>query len=65
MSFPSKLKELRQARNLTQEQMAELIDVSIRTYRNYETGKTKPRIATIKKIVIALKTTADELLELK
>lgn len=64
MSFPSKLKELRQARNLTQEQLAELIDVSPKTYRNYETGKTKPRIATIKKIVIALETTADELLEI-
>ena len=64
MSFPSKLKELRLSRNLTQEQLAELIDVSIRTYRNYESGKTMPRIATIKKIVIALETTADELLEI-
>ena len=64
MDFPSKLKELRQARGLTQEQMAELIEVSPKTYRNYESGKTKPRIATIKKIVIALETTADELLEI-
>ena len=64
MSFPSKLKELRQEHGLTQEQMAELIEVSPKTYRNYETGKTKPRIATIKKIVIALETTADELLEI-
>lgn len=64
MNFPSKLKELRQARNLTQEQLAELIDASPRTYRSYEAGKTKPRIATIKKLVIALDTTADELLEL-
>lgn len=65
MSFSTKLKELRQARSLTQKQMAELIDVSIRTYRNYEAGKTIPRIATIRKIVIALETTADELLEIK
>lgn len=64
-NFPSKLKELRQACGLTQKQMAELIEVSPRTYRNYEAGKTKPRIATIKKIVIALETTADELLEIK
>lgn len=64
MSFSIKLKELRLARNLTQEQMAELIEISPRTYRGYETGKTKPRIATIKKIVIALEITADELLEM-
>lgn len=64
MSFASKLKELRLSRNLTQEQLAELIEVSPRTYRSYEAGKTKPRIATIKKIVIALETTSDELLEI-
>lgn len=64
MSFPSKLKELRLSRNLTQEQLAELIEVNPRTYRSYEAGKTKPRIATIKKIVIALETTSDELLEM-
>ena len=64
MSFPSRLKELRQARNLTQEEMAELIEVSPKTYRNYEAGKTKPRVETFKRIVIALETTADELLEI-
>lgn len=64
MSFSTKLKELRQARGLTQEQMAELIEISPRAYRGYEAGKTMPRIATIKKIVIALDTTADVLLEL-
>lgn len=64
MSFPSKLKELRQEHSLTQEQMAELIEVSPKTYRNYESGKTKPRVETFKRIVIALETTADELLEI-
>lgn len=64
MSFSSKLKELRLAHNLTQEQLAELIDVSPKTYRNYESGKTKPRIATFTKIVLALETTGDELLEI-
>ena len=65
MSFPTKLKDLRQSRNLTKEQMAELIEVSPRTYRGYETGKTKPRIATIKKIVTIFDTTADDLLEIQ
>ena len=65
MSFPTKLKELRQARGLTQEQLAKLISVNLRTYKRYEEGKTTPRIAIYKRIVIALETTSDELLELK
>ena len=64
MSFPSKLKELRQARGLTPEQLAELIGVDLRTYKSYELGKTTPRIPILKKIVIALETTSDELLEI-
>lgn len=62
MNLPAKLKELRQARNLTEEQLAELAGVSIKTYKNYEAGKTVPRIDIFKKIVLALETTADELL---
>lgn len=64
MSFPSKLKDFRQERNLTPKQMADLIEINPRTYRNYESGKTKPRVETFKRIVIALETTADELLEI-
>lgn len=64
MNFPTKLKELRLARSLTQEQLAELIEVSPKTYRNYEAGRTVPRIPVIRKLVIALETTADELLEI-
>lgn len=65
MSFPTKLKELRLSCNLTEQQLAELIDVSLKTYKNYEAGRTKPRIAAIIKLVLALETTSDELLEIK
>lgn len=65
MSFPTKLKELRQARNLTEEELAELVEIHPKTYKKYEAGKTVPRIPVIRKLVIALETTADELLELK
>ena len=64
MSFPTKLKELRLSHNLSEEELADQIGISIKTYRNYESGKTKPRINTFKKIVLALGTTADELLGL-
>ena len=64
MGFADKIKEARLKRNLTQEQLAELIGVHPRTYRNYETGKTVPRIQVIRKICIALKTSSDDLLEI-
>lgn len=64
MNFPTKLKELRQSRNLTEQQLADQIGISIKTYRNYESSKTKPKIAIFRKIVLALETTGDELLEI-
>ena len=65
MNFPSKLKELRLSRNLSEQQLANQIGISIKTYRNYKSGKTKPRIKTFRKIVLALGTTSDELLEIE
>lgn len=64
MSFSCKIKEARLERNLTQEQLAELIGVHPRTYRNYETGKTVPRIQIIRKLCVILDTSSDELLEI-
>lgn len=64
MGFPTKLKELRLSRNLTEQQLANQIGISIKTYINYESGIAVPRIDIFKKIVIALETTADELLEI-
>ena len=64
MSFPAKLKELRLSRNLTEQQLADQIGVSLKTYKNYEAGRTKPRIATIIKLVRTLDATTDELLDI-
>lgn len=64
MSFSDKIKEARLERNLTEEQLAELIGISPRTYRNYETGETVPRIEIIRNLCIALDTSSDDLLEM-
>ena len=64
MSFSDRIKEARLERNLTEEQLAELIGVHPRTYRNYEAGKTVPRIQNIRKLCIALGASADDLLEM-
>lgn len=49
MNFPAKPKELRLARNLTEQQLADQIGVTLKTYRNYEAGKAVPKIDVFRK----------------
>lgn len=43
MSFASKLKNLREIKNLTQEELAKKVGVSLKTISRYESGQSKPR----------------------
>lgn len=43
MNFGEKLKKLRKERRLTQEETAEQIGISTRTYQNYESGRLFPQ----------------------
>lgn len=43
MEFGEKLRLLRQEKKLTQGEAAELIDVSLRTYKGYELGERLPK----------------------
>ena len=43
MNFGEKLREQRKKRNLSQEQLAEVLDVTVRTLGNYENGKSHPQ----------------------
>lgn len=54
----------RKANNLTQEKLAELIDVSPRFLAGVEAGKTGVSLQTLKNLCVALSTTADFLLGL-
>jgi len=45
--FAERLKSLRAKNNLLQKQIAELIEVSDRQYRNYEAGKIDPPASKI------------------
>ncbi len=47
MAFKDKLKELREANNMTQSQLASLINVTTRTLQNYETGRSYPKNQSI------------------
>lgn len=62
MAFANKLKELREANNITQEQLAKYCDVSLKTISRYESGQTRPRYRkTYDALAKALGTTHDYL----
>lgn len=65
MSFSTKLKEARLQKGYTQTKVAELIEVAPSTYKGYESGYRKPNIQTLKKLIVVLETTCDELLEIR
>ncbi len=47
MNFGEKLREIRTKENLTQQEMADKIGVSLRTLKAYELGETLPRFRKI------------------
>lgn len=49
-----KLTELRQHKNMTQEDLVEACNVSVRTIQRIESGEVTPRVSTIKIIIAAL-----------
>ena len=58
----NQIKFYRNKRNLTQEQMANMLSVSRQTYINYEFGEAEPSFETLIKISSILKTSIDDLL---
>lgn len=61
--FASNLSNQRKKRTITQEQLAELTGISIKTLSNYESGVTQPNIESLKKISIALNITIEDLID--
>ncbi len=59
-----KIKRIRQSRGLTQEQLAEAVDISPRTLSGIEVGENFLTAETLDKIVIALNTNYEELFAL-
>jgi transcriptional regulator with XRE-family HTH domain len=49
-----KISQLRKARGLTQEELVEKCNISVRTIQRIETGEVTPRIYTVKTILVAL-----------
>lgn len=56
------IKAKREAANITQEQLAESLNVTRQTVSSWETGRTEPDIDTLHKIAQRLDTTVEELI---
>lgn len=56
-----KIRNMRLRRNLTQEELAEKVDISQRTLSGIETGENFVTAETLDKLVLALGTTFEEL----
>lgn len=61
-AFGNKIYNLRKAKNLTQAQLAEILNVSPKTISRWETGEGYPEISILKPLADALGVTVDDLL---
>lgn len=57
------LAEMRQEKNLTQEQLAQKINVSRKAISHYETGRAKPSLDVAVKLAKALGVSVEEIYE--
>ncbi|MDN4593541.1 helix-turn-helix domain-containing protein [Polycladomyces subterraneus] len=62
MDFPSRLKQLRRQKNLTQEQLGQQVGVTKVSISLYESGRRNPDLETITKIADVLEVSVDYLL---
>jgi transcriptional regulator with XRE-family HTH domain len=49
-AYPAVLKTLRKQKKLTQQDVADILCISQRTYSHYETGRTEPNIESLLKL---------------
>ena len=60
--FPQRLNQIRKQRGYTAQSMAEYLSVTIRTYRNYESGHSQPSLEMLVLIADRLDISVDYLL---
>jgi uncharacterized Tic20 family protein len=58
-----RVKELRSRKGLSQEQLAEISGLSLRTIQRIENGETEPRGETLKRLMNALEVTPEDLMD--
>lgn len=60
--FPTRLKQLRTEKNLTQQQLSDMLKISRNTYAQYETGRREPDFSTAQLIASFFDVTVDNLI---
>ncbi len=63
-NFANQLKELRQEKSISQNQIANQLNIAVSTYANWEQGRTEPNIMYIKQIASCFNVSTDFLLGL-
>ncbi len=63
IDLAKKIKELRTRKGLSQDQLAEIAEINLRTVQRIESGETEPRGDTLKRLAVALNVTPDELID--
>lgn len=64
MSFGERLKDIRQQLDWSQEHLAEVLNIGLRSLIRYENNQAEPSMSTLIKIARTLQVSADVLLEL-
>lgn len=62
MDFAQRLAALRKERGLTQQALADRVQVHLTQINRYESGDSQPTLDVIRRLAIALNVTADELI---
>ena len=62
VELASKIKALRKSAGLTQQQVADALEIKRSAYAYYEIGKSFPKLSVIKKMAALFNVTGDELL---
>lgn len=60
--FPKRLNKTRKEKGFTAQKMADLLNIGLRSYRNYENGHSSPNIYALIKIADILNVSTDYLL---
>ena len=59
MNFPERLSALRKERGMTQQGLADSIELHVSQIRRYESGQTQPTLDVIRKLAVSLGVSAD------
>lgn len=62
MDFPERLVHLRKHKQLTQQGLADLAEISLSILKRYESGKAQPTLPVLRRLAIALGVSGDALL---